>query len=724
MAQIYHFDDVEIDLRGFRVLKAGKVVSLEPKALNLLVFLAENRGRLIEKKELLDTVWGDAFVTENVLTRSIAQLRKVLADDAKDARYIETVPTRGYRFVAELTVEDPVNARLAVPTPPPGVSPGPDVPPVSPVPPAGRMRYYAAGTVIALVCAAAIAMIVVWPRIGQQYIQIASNTQITTSAGLSFSPSPSPDTTQIAYSTDRGKGFEIFIRQLAPGGKEFQLTADGNENMQPAWSPDGSVIAYYSRKRDGIWVMPALGGSPRKLTDFGSHPSWSRDGQWVAFQSSALDDLGSDSEGINPPSNIWIIRSDGSEAKKITQTGQPNGGHGAPSWSPDSRHIVFVSAIRGTGELWSIGADGTGLVRMGVRSSGYFDPVYAHDGKSVLYGAVLAGQSFGLWQLPVSPDTSTPLGEPRQITSSGGVRIKNLALSSDGKALLYSAVGMTGSLQSLPVSKSFDAAGEPVALTSDVGCRDILPKFSPDGSRIAFISCHGKAGALQQLWLMNANGSDLQQLTSSAHSYVDPNWSPDGHRILVSSGGRLVSVDADTRQQQDILALDIPVGPYEVSPDGRQAAAGLMKDGIQNVWLIDIATRKARQVTFDQEDAGYPAWSPDGKWIAFQIARGPDNSIYIMPSAGGDAIQLTPYHGQRWHHDWSPDGDKILFAKSGDDLIWNIWTVSRTTKTENQLTHYLKSNAYVRYPTASPRGNQIVYEYTETTGNIWMMNLK
>jgi TolB protein len=223
---------------------------------------------------------------------------------------------------------------------------------------------------------------------------------------------------------------------------------------------------------------------------------------------------------------------------------------------------------------------------------------------------------------------------------------------------------------------------------------------------------------------MNADGSNLQQLTSSAHSYVDPNWFPDGRRIFVSSGGKFVSVDAETRQQQDILKLDREYGGFQLSPDGSQVAAAILTNGVQNVWLMDLATKKLRQLTFDQEDAGFPAWSPDGKFIAFQIVRGPDNSIFVMPSAGGAAIQLTPYHGQRWHHGWSPDGDKILFAKSGDDLIWNIWSVSRTTKVEKQLTQYLKSNSYVRYPTASPRGNQIVYEYTETTGNIWMMEIK
>ena len=80
MAHLYRFDDVEIDLRSFRVLKAGKALSIEPKALNVLVFLVENRGRLIEKRELIDAVWGEAFVTENVLTRVIAQLRKALEE--------------------------------------------------------------------------------------------------------------------------------------------------------------------------------------------------------------------------------------------------------------------------------------------------------------------------------------------------------------------------------------------------------------------------------------------------------------------------------------------------------------------------------------------------------------------------------------------------------------------------------------------------------------------
>jgi DNA-binding winged helix-turn-helix (wHTH) protein len=105
LANRYRFDDVQIDGKSFRLLKAGKVVPIEPKALNLLIFLVENRGRLVEKRELIDAVWGDAFVTEHVLNYSIGQFRKGLADDAKNPKYIETFPTLGHRFIADPEVE-------------------------------------------------------------------------------------------------------------------------------------------------------------------------------------------------------------------------------------------------------------------------------------------------------------------------------------------------------------------------------------------------------------------------------------------------------------------------------------------------------------------------------------------------------------------------------------------------------------------------------------------
>src|SRR5690242_15640802 len=98
----YSFDDVVVDGEGFRVLKDGQARTLEPRAFDLLLFLLKNSGRLLEKQTLFENVWKDAFVTDNALTRAIKEIRRVIGDDASAPRYIETIPRRGYRFIAEV----------------------------------------------------------------------------------------------------------------------------------------------------------------------------------------------------------------------------------------------------------------------------------------------------------------------------------------------------------------------------------------------------------------------------------------------------------------------------------------------------------------------------------------------------------------------------------------------------------------------------------------------
>src|SRR6185369_12573554 len=109
------FDDIRVEPATFRAFKAGQQIQLEPKALRLLLFLMENRGRVVGKEEILDTIWSGTSVTENALTREIAKLRKLLGDDPKAPKYIQTVHTLGYRFIAELdeasSEESPVSAQ-------------------------------------------------------------------------------------------------------------------------------------------------------------------------------------------------------------------------------------------------------------------------------------------------------------------------------------------------------------------------------------------------------------------------------------------------------------------------------------------------------------------------------------------------------------------------------------------------------------------------------------
>jgi len=145
--------------------------------------------------------------------------------------------------------------------------------------------------------------------------------------------------------------------------------------------------------------------------------------------------------------------------------------------------------------------------------------------------------------------------------------------------------------------------------------------------------------------------------------------------------------------------------------------------GVINSWVVPVSGGQPKQVTFDKEFAGFGCWSPDGKFIAYQMKRGDDTFVMLMPAEGGEAIQLTSGHGRSWPASFSPEGDKILFAGERNG-VWNVYWVSRSTKEQKQVTNYTRMNAFVRYPSWSPLGTQMAYEYSETTGNIWLMDLK
>src|SRR5262245_66071635 len=99
---MFQFEEIVVDPTAFRLCRGGQAVHIEPKALQILIFLLQNRERLVTKQELFDAIWPGVAVTENALTRAVAQLRKTLGDDAGSPRYIGTVPTRGYRFIGTL----------------------------------------------------------------------------------------------------------------------------------------------------------------------------------------------------------------------------------------------------------------------------------------------------------------------------------------------------------------------------------------------------------------------------------------------------------------------------------------------------------------------------------------------------------------------------------------------------------------------------------------------
>jgi Tol biopolymer transport system component len=545
-------------------------------------------------------------------------------------------------------------------------------------------------------------------------------TQVTTSQGLDIFPSLSPDGSSIAYSSDQSGSFEIYVKSLAVGGREVQLTSDGQDNLEPAWSPDGKSIAYYSRKRGGIWLVPALGGTATQLTEFGSRPAWSPDGSQIAFQSDPLRDLGQTADDAQLPSTIWTVPAQGGNPVQITHPGNPHEGHGSPAWSPDGNWIAFSCSNQA--EIWAVPAKGGEPQRLaGIQVAWVYDPVYLPNGHA-LYFPGGGPKGWGLYRVALSP-RGDPQGEAERIKATGEVLYKHLNFSADGNVLAYSAISATSNIWSIRYSAtSNQAVGPPEPLTHDTNLRKLRPRFSPDGKRLSYGV--GQTGSGGSIWVMDADGKHAKLLLSRAGQATS--WFPDSRRLAMGlnrdNHSFLASVNVETGRTERLRDLG-DWNQVTLSPDGKQIAFFMDQAGVYNTWTAPVEGGPAKQLTFDKEMMAYPCWSPDGKFLALEIKRGDDSQIGVIPSSGGTVTQLTSDHGQNWSNDWSPDGMKILFAGQRDG-IWNLYWVSRRDKSEKQITHYTKTNIYVRYPTWSPRGDQIVYEYAETAGNIWMMRMK
>ena len=546
---------------------------------------------------------------------------------------------------------------------------------------------------------------------------VLRTTQITSSQGLDMHPSFSPDGNSIAYTSEHNGSFEIYVKQLTPGGREILLTSDGQQNLQPAWSPDGQRIAYYSKTRGGIWIVPALGGNARQLTESGSNPAWSHDGSLIAFQSVATGEMIGGQNAL-PPSTIWIIPTQGGTARQITQQGNPTGGHGYPAWSPDGKRIAFSAGDFNSSSIWSVSVEG-GAAKEIVPNGN--DPIYAPDGANIYY---IAG---GLEKIQVSPTTGVPLGEPVQVASAVPANIRYPAISLDGKRIAYGIVTTSSNLWSVPLSPvSNEANAPPVQFTSDTSRRNNLARFSPDGKRVAFTRF--REGTIGDIWVADPDGKNPVQLTTDPANDTQPSWFPEGDKIAFLSSRNnnhlvLWTITLATGKEEPLLDLGASVEFVLLSPDGQQVAFNSRKGGPINVWTVALKGGEPKQLTFDNELMGFPCWSPDGQSLAFEVKRGNDQNIGIIPSAGGTPVMITSDHGVNWPHSFSPDGDRVAFAGSRNG-VWNIYWVSRTTHQEKQLTNYTKLNTFVRYPAWSPLGTQIIYEYAERTGNIWLIDLK
>jgi Tol biopolymer transport system component/DNA-binding winged helix-turn-helix (wHTH) protein len=670
---IYEFGPFRLDAGEQLLLRDGEAVQLTPKAFALLLLLVERHGHLLPKDELLKLVWPDSFVEEANLASNISQLRKALGERENGHRYIETVPKRGYRFVAEVREALPTTAEAL-----PRQKAGPvadvpaAVPALSPPSQAGRRARTMIVFALALLIGTAAMGIIALRR--PPHLPLPKTMPFTTLPGRESDMTFSPDGNQLVFTWDGGGKDSVLHLYVKQVGSEAvrQLTSGPGTELSPSWSPDGREIAFirWSAKGRSLHVIPALGGAERKINDhvfyFSARIAWTPDGQGLVIQGNHSAD--------EPRSLYFVVRETG-EMRKLTTP--PDGIYGDrfPALSPDGQMIVFCRAASiSQSELYSLPVSGGEPKQLTFDQATTKWPVWTPDGREIIFvsnrrdGSGSAGTR--LWRI------SATGGELRPVETAGR-NPDAPAISKQGDRLAWAEDVRDFNIWQIELD-----AGQkqpPRLLLSSTQWED-SPQFSPDGSKIVFAS--DRSGSTE-IWVCDSNGGNLLQLTDSAKN-GSPRWSPDSRQIVYDS----------------------------------------LAEGNAEIYVIGAEGGSPRRLTSDPAEDIAPSWSRDGRWVYFCSNRGGGQQIWKMPAAGGPAVQVTKYGG--FDNIESPDGRYLYYLKGR--LMPGIWRVPTAGGEETLVTdhrragywrHWAVTEAGIYFATAEQTNDRPLIEFFSfATGQI------
>ena len=666
---VFRFDDVEVREREFSLTKAGKVLSIEPKAFRVFLFLLHNPQKLITKDELLNAIWGDTAVTEGSLSRCIWLLRGVLGDDIRSPRYIETVPTFGYRFVCKVEASEDIHGGPAPAGLPDGGGggTGPDLSTRD----AGRAtrnfrRWWLLAASVLAVCLIA----TIWylhrplppPRISR-YVQITRDGRMKWIAGvdarkiyaneftlssieqvpiaggeLAQIPVPvpggpgmmldvSPDGSHLITSTlEEGKPFgPIWNVRIQDGS--YRRLGDG---WDAAYSPDGSSVAYTTHEGD-IWLVQTDGTGAHKLGSAGvkaESPAWSPDGRVIRF---------------SQDNRIWEISSNGSGLRPLLPGWHTLGTTCCGRWTPDGKFFVFTShdSPWAIDQIWALD-ERSGLLRrppaepvqLTTGPIAWTPPYPSKEGKKIFSsGYTLRGELSRF-------DPATKEIKP----FLGGISADNVSFSRDGQFITYA------SFPEGVLWKVNRDGSRPVQLT-DPPMHVGGPRWSPDGSQILFFAY--SANHVYSYTVAPEGGIPKRILPEDTRRQGDPDWSPDGKKIVFDSA------TARDAERGDLRILDLESHRVTVvpgsggtwsprwSPDGRYIAALSWKTSILKVF--DIETQQWSELPV-KGLARYPAFSRDSQYIYYiyvLFSHKSDAGVFRIPVKGGEVELVAGL--KDWH---------------------------------------------------------------------------
>jgi Tol biopolymer transport system component/DNA-binding winged helix-turn-helix (wHTH) protein len=750
--RLVRFGTYEVDLPAGELKKCGVKLKLSGQPFQVLAILLEQPGTIVTREELQKRLWPDTFVdVDHNLNTAINKIREVLDDSAENPRFVETLPRRGYRFVAQ------VEGTGAAKTPDELLNRGMAKSATS------RGRPLRVPMLIGVCALLAGAGFLIYKR---QQISVPKKqhplARVTFEDGVQIGVTWSPDGRFIAYSSDRGGKFDIWVQQIS-GGNPVQITKGPGQNWQPDWSPDGKYIAYRSENGNGgLFVVPPLGGEglERMIASFGYYPLWSPDSSQILFRTHFA--------GTGGTERFYLVDLDGGTPREVFANSISQGKLEplSAAWHPDGKRISLMADGPGPiADFWTVPVAGGVAVKSQIApevekqieevSTGQGNPLWmdpkfcwAPSGKAIYFGIWFRGAR-NIWKMNIDPDTLRATALERLTTGSGPD--DELGVSADGKRLAFTEETRHTRTWLFP----FDATrgrvnGTGQAVTSR-GVEAWTPKLSRDGKRLAFSGIRAGKLTVWEKSLMDGHEAPIV-----ADNYIRdyPQWSPDGTRLAYrrfntsTSQNQIMVWSAQSHTEEPVSkSSSAYMIPYDWSLDAERLLFSLQSSETDRteVWLLPVGAvnaskeQLAKRIIFDPElDIWQPHFSPDGHWIVFEAVRNStkklESALYAVPTSGGPWTRISA--GKNWDDKpcWAPDGKTIYFLSNGGGLF-SVWGIRfdpgkgkpvgepfRVTSFENTSLMIPNSSGYVGYVGLSVTQDKLVVTVEELSGGIWVLD--
>ena len=433
---------------------------------------------------------------------------------------------------------------------------------------------------------------------------------LTTYPGLQRFPALSPDGKEVAFSWDGWSQdhSEIYIKLVA-GGEPLRLTNSADDEFKPSWSPDGGHIAFVHG--NSILQISSLGGPEKKVIDlidmmFGQQLAWTRDGSSLIVPNAKTDD---------DPYSLWIVALSGSPPRQLTVPPTGARGDADPAVSPDGTEIAFARWFTtSSADVFVMNADGGGLRQLSHDSAQIQGLSWTPNGKEVIFSSSRDG-TYRLWRISASARSGTG---PSRVAEAGPNAVTPTISGGPPARLVCARAAHDFDIGriDLPTRHRAGEAGSDIIASTRT---DDSPRFSPDGSKIAFVS--DRSGSVE-IYVANGDGTNQEQLTFLGGPSGSPHWSPDGRSIVF---------DSLAANNKDIFSIRVDGGT-------------------------------PRRLTSGASQEWRPSYSRDGKWVYFGSDRSHSPQIWKVPSDGGTAVQVT--RGGGYEALESLDGKILYYTKS------------------------------------------------------------